>query len=401
MSMSVLDLVNILQGTDSCEAFSNGNTLPLHARPHGLAHWTVNTSTNTTWLFSPHVNKLHSMRLTHQPSPWMNDYAPLCVMPVTSNPMVKKDKVEKESVSLDDLPIPVTPEKRVSTFPPHLTKFAPHCFETFLMRWRIQMQFTPTERCGVFKFKFPANKNCWVVIDSIKSLSSVSFQSDSNIVSGYTTMNHGGVPENFKGYFAIMTNSKIVNFGAFSDSEGFPSVLEKTGDHIGCYIGFGAEDKERVIEIKVGTSFISVDQAIRNINYEVGDLSFEQVVDEGRKTWETLLNRIEIEGGTEKQQKTFYTSLYRSLLFPRKFYEYNESKTPIHYSPYTGNIHSGFLYADNGFWDTYRTVYPFLSLVYPEICEEIIQGLDFILFNFTSTSTCFLFSFSFINDNQK
>jgi putative alpha-1,2-mannosidase len=92
-------------------------------------------------------------------------------------------------------------------------------------------------------------------------------------------------------------------------------------------------------------------------------------------TWNEELSRIEIEGGTLDQQKTFYTALYRTLLFPRKFYELNENNEIVHYSPYNGEVLPGYMFTDNGFWDTFRAVFPFFTVMYQELNSQIMQGL--------------------------
>ena len=70
------------------------------------------------------------------------------------------------------------------------------------------------------------------------------------------------------------------------------------------------------------------------------------------RIWNDQLGRIKIEGGTPDQQRTFYSCLYRTLLFPRKFYEINEKDEIVHYSPYNGEVLPGYMFTDNGFWDT-------------------------------------------------
>ncbi len=128
------------------------------------------------------------------------------------------------------------------------------------------------------------------------------------------------------------------------------------------------------VVLKLGTSFISAAQALRNLEQEVGDKGFDGLCTEGEAVWNETLGRIQVEGGTDDQRRIFYSCLYRAHLFPRMFHEPDADGKPIHYSPYTGQIHPGVLYTDNGFWDTYRTVYPLLSLIQPVRLGEIIQG---------------------------
>ncbi len=87
-----------------------------------------------------------------------------------------------------------------------------------------------------------------------------------------------------------------------------------------------------------------------------------------------MVARIQVEGGTEEQQPTFYSAFYRSVIFPHRFHELDEQGKPVYFSPYDGKVHSGHLYTDTGFWDTFRASHPLYNLLFPEICAEIMQG---------------------------
>ena len=116
-------------------------------------------------------------------------------------------------------------------------------------------------------------------------------------------------------------------------------------------------------------SYIGFDFAERNL--ESGD--FDEIKDENKALWENMLSRVEIEGD-EELKKTFYSCLYRGLLFPHRAYELDAEGRKVHFAPSLGEAREGPRYTDNGFWDTYRTVYPFLSVVYPEVLEEMMEG---------------------------
>jgi predicted alpha-1,2-mannosidase len=125
----------------------------------------------------------------------------------------------------------------------------------------------------------------------------------------------------------------------------------------------------------VASSFISPEQAELNLSREIGSKTFTDIQNEGEEIWEKELSKIKVEGGTDEQRRTFYSSLYRTLLFPRKFYEINASEEIVHYSPYNGEVLPGYLFTDNGFWDTFRAVFPFFTLMYPELNAQIMEGL--------------------------
>ncbi len=112
-----------------------------------------------------------------------------------------------------------------------------------------------------------------------------------------------------------------------------------------------------------------------NLKRETGEKDFEKVGKEGKKVWNKELGRIKVEGGTIDQQRTFYSCLYRMILFPRGFYEINGKNDVVHYSPYNGEVLPGYMYTDNGFWDTFRALFPFTTVMYPELNSRIMEGL--------------------------
>ena len=120
-------------------------------------------------------------------------------------------------------------------------------------------------------------------------------------------------------------------------------------------------------------SFIGADQAEANLSQEVGDSSFDEVRKQTAEAWERELSRIDVSGGTERQRRTFYTGLYRALLWPQTMHEPTDGG-PRHFSPFDGQVHDGVMCAGNGFWDTHRTVYPLLALAWPRKYGEILQG---------------------------
>ncbi len=130
------------------------------------------------------------------------------------------------------------------------------------------------------------------------------------------------------------------------------------GDHAGAVIGFKTSRGE-VVTARIASSFISPEQAQLNLEREIGNKSFDGVMDEARDRWNAELGRIKVEGGTDDQTRTFYSTLYRTLLFPRMFFEIDKEGKPVHYSPYNGKTLPGKMFTDNGFWDTFRAAIPF------------------------------------------
>ena len=150
-------------------------------------------------------------------------------------------------------------------------------------------------------------------------------------------------------------------------------VREQQSDHVGAVIGFKTT-KGEIVHAKVASSFISFEQASLNLK-ELGSDNFNTLVQKGKDVWNKELSKIEVEGGTLDQYRTFYSCMYRSLLFPRKFYEIDALGKVVHYSPYNGKVLPGYMFTDTGFWDTFRSLFPFLNLMYPTMSKEMQEGL--------------------------
>ena len=347
--------VNPLMGTQSSFELSTGNTYPAIARPWGMNFWTPQTGKmGDGWQYTYTANKIRGFKQTHQPSPWINDYGQFSIMPVTG-------KLEFDE------------EKRASWFSHKGEIATPSYYKVYLAEHDVVTEMTPTERAVLFRFTFPENEHSYIVVDAFDKGSYVKVIPEENKIIGYTTRNRGGVPENFKNYFVIEFDKPFTYKGTFADKKLEEGNLEQKTDHTGAIIGFSTR-KGEIVHARIASSFISFEQAAQNLK-ELGNDSFEQLAQKGNDAWNNVLGKIEVEGGNLDQYRTFYSCLYRSLLFPRKFYEFTADGQPIHYSPYNGQVLPGYMYTDTGFWDTFRCLFPFLNLMYPSVNKEIQEGL--------------------------
>ena len=234
-------------------------------------------------------------------------------------------------------------------------------------------ELVPTERAALFRFTFPENEHSYVVIDAFDKGSYVKIDAANNRIIGYSTKNSGGVPDNFKNYFVIEFDKPFTYKATVADSCISVGKAEQEANHAGAIIGFATRKGEKV-HARVASSFISQAQALENLK-ELGNDSFDVLVEKGKTAWNEALGRIEVEGGNLDQYRMFYSCLYRSLLFPRKFYEIDANGQVVHYSPYNGQVLPGYMYTDTGFWDTFRCLFPLLNLAYPSVNKEIQEGL--------------------------
>lgn len=351
----LVDYVNPLMGTDSKFSLSNGNTYPAIALPWGMNFWMPQTGKmGDGWAYVYDADKIRGFKQTHQPSPWINDYGQFSIMPMTKGLKVNQDE-------------------RASWFSHKAEKVTPYYYSVYLSEYDLTTEITPTERCAYFRFTFPETDQAYVVVDAFDRGSYIKIIPEDNKIIGYTTRNSGGVPENFKNYFVIEFDKPFSYQKVWAGESIVENLLELHADHAGAAIGFATHRGEQV-HARVASSFISFEQAERNLR-EIGDKNFDQTKEVARATWNDVLGRIRIESDNVERMKTFYSCFYRSVLFPRMFFEYDVQGNPIHYSPYNGKILSGYMYTDTGFWDTFRCLFPFVNLVFPSVGEKMQAGL--------------------------
>ena len=357
--MRLSDYVSTLTGTLSDFSFSAGNTYPAIAMPWGMNFWTPQTGMmGDGWAYRYDHRVIRGFKQTHQPSPWINDYGQFAIMPVVGS----KARHGADFPNFDE-------DNRASIFSHKSEVARPYYYSVYLADHDVLTEIAPTERAAIFRFTFPENEHSAVVVDAFDGASEVTV--DGRTMTGYTTRNSGGVPDNFKNWFVVEFDKTPDYDNAWTMMEiGKPDV-----PHLGAkaVVGFKTRRGE-VVHARVASSFISLEQAYQNLR-ELGDDTFDEVRDKAQARWDDVLGRFRVEGGTDDQRRTFYSCLYRSLLFPRKFYEITADGEPVHYSPYNGEVLPGYMYTDTGFWDTFRSLFPLLNLAYPSVNSEIQQGL--------------------------
>ena len=354
-NVNYADYVNPLMGTQSTFELSTGNTYPAIARPWGMNFWTPQTGKmGDGWQYTYTANKIRGFKQTHQPSPWINDYGQFSIMPVVGKPEFDENK-------------------RASWFAHKGETAKPYYYKVYLAEHDVVTELTPTERAAMFRFTFPENEHSYVVVDAFDKASSVKIDVANRRITGYSTRNSGGVPDNFRNYFVIEFDKAFTYKAVVDNKTLIAESTETTSAHAGAIIGF-ATKKGETVHARVASSFISEEQALQNLK-ELGDDTFDTLVEKGKDAWNDVLGRVEVEGGDLDQYRTFYSCLYRSLLFPRKLYEIDASGAIVHYSPFNGKVLPGYMYTDTGFWDTFRCLFPLLNLIYPSVNKEIQEGL--------------------------
>lgn len=349
-----VEYINPLMGTDSKVELSNGNTYPAIGLPWGMNMWTPQTNLmGNGWQYQYGADKIRGFKQTHQPSPWMNDYGQFAIMPVTGKRFSQED--------------------RASWFSHKSEVAKPYYYSVYLADHDITAEIAPTERAASFRFRYPQSDSSFVVVDAFNRGSYIKIIPAERKIIGYSTRYSRGKMPGFKNYFVITFDKAFTMSDTWHGTQLAKDTLEYTGDHSGAIVGFRTAKGESV-NVRVASSFISFEQAEINLK-EIGNADFETVKAKAKAVWNKTLSRIEPQGGTVDQMRTFYSCLYRTLFFPNRLYEKDAAGNIVHYSPYNGKVLPGYMFGGTGFWDTFRALYPFLNLLYPEINKEMQEGL--------------------------
>lgn len=352
---NLVDYVNPLMGTESTYEFSHGNTYPAVAVPWGVNFWSPQTGENRSgWMYTYADTIIRGFKQTHQPSPWINDYAVFSVMPISGE-------------------LKLSHKERGVSFSHHNEEAHPYSYSV-KMDNGVKLSMAPTRTSAVMEVEYPTLQNQYFVIDAQHGGCKIEIDQMRRRVTGYVKNNNGGVPTNFKNHYVMEFSHPIAERGVMINDSLFAGRSVGEHDRVCGYLRFIVPEGE-VLTIRISSSFISQEQAQLNFNREVRGKSYTEVKETAKKEWNTLLGRVLVEGTDEEAKETFYSCLYRVLLFPREFYEYDQSGEPYYYSPYDGEIYDGYMYTDNGFWDTFRAVHPLFTLLYPEVSERVMQSL--------------------------
>ncbi|HVX66286.1 MAG TPA: GH92 family glycosyl hydrolase [Bryobacteraceae bacterium] len=351
-SSALADLPDPLVGTDSKFELSHGNTYPAVFRPFGMLSWTAQTGEGG-WPYQYAKDRIQGFLATHRPSAWTEDYGPFSLMPVTGG-------------------LKVLAPERASKFRHEAETARAYYYKVRLDDYDVTAEMAPVSRGGILRFTFPASRKAFVVVDANAGGGSVHIDPASNTITGTNRSIRDKFPPNFKHYFVAVFDKKFTASGVWSKGGQVERRLEREGEHVGAYVQFAPG---QTVTVRIGVSLISLEQARRNLVSELPASDFERVKEQAREEWERELGRIELSGGSEAQRRTFYTALYHAFQLPRALHEVNANGQAVHYSPYDGKVHSGTMYADNGFWDTFRAQFPLLALVQPKRDAEIIRSL--------------------------
>jgi predicted alpha-1,2-mannosidase len=353
------DYVLTTRGTNSSGSFSRGNDFPATALPHGFNFWTpVTNASSLSWLYEyaranddDNLPTIQAFSASHEPSPWMGDRQTFQVMPSAAAGTPDTGRTN-----------------RALAFR-HENETARPYYYGVRFENGLEAEMTPTDHAAALRFTYPGD-DASVLFDNVTEQAGLTLDREHGIVTGYSDVKSG-----------LSTGAtRLFVYGVFDKP-----VTGGSANGVKGYLRFDA-GRDRTVTLRLATSLIGVDQARDNLRQEIPDgTSFDTVRARAQRTWDRLLGRVEVQGATQDQLTTLYSSLYRLYLYPNSGFESvggkDEYASPFSPMPgqdtptHTGaKIVDGKVYVNNGFWDTYRTTWPAYSLLTPSQAGEMVDG---------------------------
>jgi predicted alpha-1,2-mannosidase len=357
---AVAGLVNPLVGTAG-----EGQTFPIAGVPFAMTDWTPQTRDGETKCVAPYYfsdTRIQGFRGSHFLSgSCTQDYGSFTVMPVSGK-------------------LKLGAEARASAFSHAEESAHPYQYSVRLSDYDIQAEMTGTLRCGLMRFLYKRRGAAWLVVENNRrpgvTQGQMSLDATRNEVSGWNAVYRiyagNGKPAGFKGYFVMQFDRPVRSRGTWEATAPMSRTVGPTGQS-DLYVGFDLKPGEAV-QVRVGTSFSSVEEARRNLNAEIPEWDFDKVAAAARSQWEGALGAIQI-AGNAPERHIFYTALYHSLLLPRTFSDVDGS-----YPRFAGGgqiqTAQGFTYYDDySIWDTFRALHPLLAIVDPKREGDMVESL--------------------------
>ncbi|MEP6748300.1 MAG: GH92 family glycosyl hydrolase [Bacteroidota bacterium] len=376
----IVDYVNPLIGTAAtgfAKGLDGGGTMPSVGSPFGMTNFVAQTgeSKMSRMNYFYEDSSIIGFLASHQPTVWMGDYGYVSVMPQTGD-------------------LKVLPQERALKFNHANEVSTPYYYSVVLDApngQRIKTEIAAASRCAILQFSFPAADHAHIIVQGIDLNLALTDPSNDYIerikkLKGYVKINKekgeitGYNPDrmsaqigpdlpNFKGYFVIQFSKSFKSFGTWDGNNVSASSVEQYGTRMGAYIDFTTH-KDEMIQVRIATSFISIEQARKNLDIELKGKDFKALVQSTRAVWQKNLSHIAVSGITEDQKAIFYTALFHTMQFPREMSEYGK-----YYSAFDDKIHEGNSYTDFSLWDTFRALHPLLIFTQPERINPMVTAL--------------------------
>ncbi|MFE7470508.1 GH92 family glycosyl hydrolase [Streptomyces sp. NPDC057575] len=359
---SPVDLVNPFIGTSGQSATEYGGMIPSTAPPFAMTRWSPMTRQNYVSRTPYHYDdtKISGFIGTHQPAIWMGDSGYVAGMP----------GVGPVKTSADDRALPFS----------HADEHAAPD------RYSVQMQagpgrtlkteMTATSRVGLLRTTYPQGVDTHFVVQATRAgvTGNVHVDPAAREVTGYNPDRQDGNlgpfrAPNFKGYFVARFDTGFDSYGTATGATLHEGQSARTDGDVSAYVRFPAGT--RTVQVRIATSFISLQQARANLAAEApDDQSFEKTAGKTRTRWNQKLDQVRLRGATADQWALFYTSMYHALQYPSE-----NSEQGRYYSAYDDKVHTGVSYTGYSLWDTYRAENAFLTLFAPERIDGMVTSM--------------------------
>lgn len=355
-----IEHVNMFIGSTGEHKTEYGGTTPAVSEPFGMTQWCAATRVNgiSRTMYHYDDNEFIGFQGTHQPAVWMGDYGFLTFMPQVDN---LKIKAKERAVALSH-------SHEIAT--PYYYRLAYQDAGA-----EISTEFTATSRCSFFRIKYPEGKKPILYIEASRAKDGGEIEVDpaKQEIRIYNFERHdshlGPRLYNFKACYVLKFSTPFISYGTWNNDVVNPEQLAERGANVGGYIEF--EPSDNVVEVRIGTSFISHEQAMLNLEQEIADTeTFEGLTAKVKTVWENNLNKIAIKGASKDDLDIFYTAYFRTMQYPREFSEYGK-----YYSAFDDKVHNGVSYNAYSLWDTFRAQHPWLQLTQPQRVNDMVQAL--------------------------
>ncbi|KAH7923196.1 glycoside hydrolase family 92 protein [Leucogyrophana mollusca] len=371
-----VDHVNPLIGNGGDSPNGSGGMIPSTAPPFAMTRWVAQTRQNYVSVtpYNYTDTSIHGFQGTHQPAIWMGESGQVIVSPGAGDVHPKfEDRGMKFSHDQEVV--------SASYYSVHMEA---------QQGGKILAEQSATSRVGHLRFTFTDTSTPYVLIEATRASvmgsadpTNVTYPEGTIYINPSAREITGSNPERqdfiiaplstpakkWSGYFCARFDQPFSSWGVAQNGTLHDGVSNGNGTLLSGYVKFGGGHKQ--VNVRIGVSFISIDQARKNLDMEIPDgTSLEKTAKETRKAWAEKLDRIKLEGATKADKETFYTGFFHTLQYP-----YEQSENGRYYSGYDDEVHEGTSYTGYSNWDTYRAEWAWLILFAPERVPGMVQSM--------------------------
>lgn len=355
--LTLTSYVNPFIGTSN-----KGNTFPGANVPNGMTYIAPHNSRERDWTGSRYFydnNYFYGFANTNLSGVGCGDFANLNLMPTTG--YLSNDYYKNRSHYSDEIA-------------------KPGYYSVSLNDYGITAEVTATQRTTLSQYTLDKDeKQLNIIVDVTEGLSDsrgalVKKVSETRIVGYNKAGGFCNCGNQYTLYFVIETNHPFGSFGTWNNRELKPHSTSETGNSIGAFMQFN-DLKEKQVLLKVGVSYVSIKNAIENLETEQPGWDFEGIRKQADELWNKRLSAIQVKGGSYEDKVKFYTALFHTLIHPNIIDDVNGEYPAMMTKEIKNTQGKRHQYTVFSLWDTYRTLHPLLTLAYPDIQSDILKTM--------------------------